>query len=221
MRPSDRRDHLRSALVEAAERAIAAHGLAGLKARDLAQEVGCAVGAIYTVFPDLDALVLAVNVRTLALIEAAVAATPRPAGRGEGAAEDLVRLSLSYLDFAAGNGPRWRALFEHRMAGGAPPPDWYLAEQVRLFRYIEEPLRALRPDLDSAGTMLLARSVFSATHGMVSLGLDEKLMSLPREVLRAQLETLVGALARGLLMPREDAGSPPVIPGPGSGARDP
>ncbi len=46
---------LREALVSAAERTVAAQGLSGLRARDLAREAGCAVGAIYTVFPDLDA----------------------------------------------------------------------------------------------------------------------------------------------------------------------
>ena len=74
MRNADRRERLRTALIDAAEATIAAEGLAALKARDLAKEVGCALGAIYTAFPDLDALILTVNLRTLALFERAITA---------------------------------------------------------------------------------------------------------------------------------------------------
>src|SRR5262249_5060093 len=64
-----RRARLRDALVAAAERAIARQGLGTLRARALAQEVGCAVGAIYNAVEDLDDLVLLVNARTLAALE--------------------------------------------------------------------------------------------------------------------------------------------------------
>jgi AcrR family transcriptional regulator len=203
MRTNERRTALKEALVDAAEGVIASRGLSHLRARELAQEVGCAVGAIYNVFPDLDSLILAVNLRTLALFDAEVAEAlgagrdPRPSGP-EAAVEALVQLSAAYLAFAERNGPRWRALFQHRMAEDAPPPDWYLAEQVRLFRYIEDPLRVLCPRLSPEECQLLARTLFSATHGMVSLGLDEKLVSVPPALLRRQVETVVRATGEGL-----------------------
>lgn len=206
MRSDERRERLRTALIDAAEAAIADNGLSALKARDLAKEAGCAVGAIYTAFPDLDALILMVNLRTLALFERAITAVPiAPAPEGaatpaerDAAVETLIRLAVAYLHFAAGNRPRWRALFQHRVTTHALP-DWYLVEQVRLFRYIEAPLRVLRPDLRDRERALLARSLFSATHGLVSLGLDEKLMVLSEPVLRGQIEIVVGALGRGLV----------------------
>ncbi len=87
-------------------------------------------------------------------------------------------------------------MFQHRITHALP--DWYLVEQVRLFRYIETPLQVLRPGLGDRERALLARSLFSATHGLVSLGLDEKLMVLSEPVLRGQIEIVVGALGRGL-----------------------
>ena len=66
MNTADRRQSLRDGLIAAAEQAIAAEGLAGLRARDLARQVGCALGAIYNVFADLDDLIIAANARTLA-----------------------------------------------------------------------------------------------------------------------------------------------------------
>src|ERR1700730_2329906 len=65
----ERRQQLQDALVDAAEKTIAEYGLVALRARDLAAAAGCALGAIYTAFPDLDAIVIAVNMRTLGLLD--------------------------------------------------------------------------------------------------------------------------------------------------------
>jgi len=57
--PKGRRDQMRERVLEAAEAVISTKGLAGLKARDISARAGCALGAIYTVFEDLDELILA------------------------------------------------------------------------------------------------------------------------------------------------------------------
>jgi AcrR family transcriptional regulator len=201
MSSSDRRARLREDLIDAAEKRIADAGLGGLKARDLARDVGCALGAIYNVFPDLDALILAVNGRTLALFEAhldeSVEGTEAD-GAAERAVDDLVRLARAYLTFALEHRRRWQALFQHRLAEGAELPDWYRAQQATLFSRVEEPVRRLLPGLDAQSCALLGRSVFSATHGVVSLGLDEKLATLPPQILRDQLDIVVRAIGNGL-----------------------
>ena len=66
---AEKREGLKVALIDAAENAITTGGLSALKARDLAIEVGCALGAIYNVFPNLDSLVFEVNARTLTAFE--------------------------------------------------------------------------------------------------------------------------------------------------------
>ncbi len=137
MRQTDRHPALREQLIDAAERTIASRGLMALKARDLAQEAGCAVGTIYNVFDHMDALVLCVGSRTLAMLEAAlVAARPTTTGRdsAEEAADDLVRLALAYLEFAGMHTVRWRALFEHRMSETCPLPEWFVEQQHRTLR---------------------------------------------------------------------------------------
>ncbi|GIK82503.1 MAG: TetR family transcriptional regulator [Bradyrhizobiaceae bacterium] len=203
MTAADRRQALREGLIAAAGQAIAAEGLAGLRARDLARDVGCALGAIYNVFADLDDLVLAVNARTLAVLERDLARA-RPPGDPQGAEAAIAALealALAYADFAAANMLRWRAVFDHRLPRGRSVPDWYVSEQARLFDYVAAPLRALQPRLVAAERALLARSLFSAVHGVVVLGLEEKLQAMPREVLRRQVATVVTALARGLRDP--------------------
>ena len=199
---ADRRLALRDALIIAAERAVAARGLAGLRARELAAEAGCAIGAIYNVFDDLDDLVVVVNGRTLVALEKALADAGgvKPGGPSDpdAAAKSLVTMALAYLDFAAGNAARWRALFDHRLPVGKNLPDWYLADQIKLFGYVERPLRALKPTLKPAERALLARSLFSAVHGVVTLGLEEKLGVVPLATLRKQVALVVAATVRGL-----------------------
>src|SRR5258708_37586990 len=83
---AERRQRLRDALISAAEWTIETHGLSGLKARALAFQVGCAVGAIYNVVTDLDDLIFAVNSRTLAALERDLAAADQVSDAGDAAA---------------------------------------------------------------------------------------------------------------------------------------
>ena len=199
----ERREQLKAALIDAAEEVIARDGLAALRARDLAAAAGCALGAIYNAFDDLDAIVFAVNLRTLALLDRSLGEAVRRKSSAGVSAEDpdlgqLIRLSLAYLEFAAKHGPRWRALFEHRLQAGQTVPQWYTAELNRIFQLIEKPLRAIRPDLAAGELAELARAVFSAVHGVVSLGLEQKLGEIPARRLREQTATIVTAIVRGL-----------------------
>jgi AcrR family transcriptional regulator len=191
-----RRAKLREALIEAAERAIAAKGLSGLKTRELAQEIGCANGGVYNLVEDVDELILRVGSRTLARLDASLSlaeisgpATPR---------ETLVRIAVAYCDFAAENLELWRALFEHRMQPGKPIPEWAITEQMDLFRHIHRPLAVLFPQRSAAQLSVTARSLFSAVHGMVALGLEQKLIAVPLNALRGEITTLVRAMIDGL-----------------------
>ncbi len=190
-----RHEALQVALIDAAERTIAADGLAALRARPLAEEVGCAVGAIYTIFSDLEGVILAVNGRTLAAISREmtnVGFVPNPT-------EHLVKLAWAYLNYAAGARARWAALFLHTMAEGRTVPDWYARQQTTAFSHVEEPLGRLCPHLAPPARALLARSLFSAVHGVVALGLDEKVATIPFNLLADQIGTIVTAIARGLM----------------------
>ena len=201
IRAVERRLRLREALLAAAEAMIRAQGLGGLKARELAQAAGCAVGAIYNVFPDLDSLVLAVNAGTLDRIDAAIGRAEkagRTDGRAESAAERLVALGEAYLDFAAGEPHLWRALFEHRLPAGRQAPSWYREQQARLFAHLDAPLAVLMPVAGDAERRETARVLFSAVHGLVMLGLEEKLGAMPIERLRAQLRDFITTFRRGL-----------------------
>lgn len=166
-----RRKELRENLILIAQRTIAQDGLSALRARDLAKEAGCAVGAIYNVFGDLTDLTLAVNARTFHRLGADVAEALADAP--EDPVEQLVVMAQAYHRFAAENHLSWRALFDVDRAPGEAAPDWYLQEMGQLFAYISDPLAVIFPDRDATELALLTRALFSSVHGIVLLGLDE------------------------------------------------
>jgi AcrR family transcriptional regulator len=176
---AERRAALRENLIEIAERTIASKGLGALRARDLASEAGCAVGAIYNVFGDLTDLVLAVNARTFHRLGADVAEALADAPQDP--VEQLVIMAQAYHGFAAANHQSWRALFDVERAAGEAAPDWYLEEMGQLFAYISDPLAVIFPARDSTELALLTRALFSSVHGIVLLGLDEASAGVPSD----------------------------------------
>ena len=194
---SARRSKLHEKLLDAAEKAVASGGLPNLKAREIAAAAGCSLGAIYNVFDDMDDLILCVGARTLALLEASLARASAEGGEGD-ASTDLIRLAHAYLRFARRHKLRWRALFEHRMANARPVPDWFIENQNRLFRLLEDPLSRLQPGLSSKERASLARSLFSAIHGIVTLGLEEKITPMTASALDDQVEAMTRIFAAGL-----------------------
>ena len=170
--------------------------MAGLKTRDLARDIGVANGAVYNLVADMDELILRVGSRTLMRLDGALTAAE---SKGPAAPDQvLVRIALAYCDFAAGNLELWRALFEHRMERDKPIPEWAVEEQMNLFRHIYHPLAALFPNRSPEELSVTARSLFSSVHGMVSLGLEQKLIAVPIAVLRREIATIVKAMITGL-----------------------
>ncbi|MCP3371726.1 TetR/AcrR family transcriptional regulator [Bradyrhizobium cajani] len=202
----ERREKLRADLILSAERMIAGRGLAGLKTRDLAREIGCANGAVYNLVADVDELILRVGSRTLLRLDEALGAAERA---GEPSPQEtLVRIAIAYCDFAAENLQLWRALFEHRMEADKVLPDWSINDQLQLFRHIYQPLAMLFPKRSREELGITARSLFSAVHGMVALGLEQKLVAVPLPALRREIAGLVRAMVHGLIARDTDAESP-------------
>ena len=188
------------ALVDLAEQRIAAGGVAGLKARDLAAGLGCAVGAIYNLVDDIDALILLVRARTLTRLDALVAAAlSGPAHEDPARANDeMVAVALAYCRFARSNLNLWRTMFEHRAGDRRLMPQTALAQQTQIFGHIMRPLRVKLPDAGEAALALLSRTLFAAVHGVTVISLDETLLEVPAAMLEAQVEQLVTLVARGL-----------------------
>ena len=185
-----RREDLRERLLDIAEGEIRENGLASLRARALADQAGCAVGAIYNVFEDMTGLVLAVNGRTFRKMGAFVSDTIK-AHPDASPTENLIIIAKAYLAFASDNPNLWRALFEVEMSTEGSVPAWYLDELGRLFSIISSPISELHPEASATEVDLMTRTLFSSVHGIVLLGLEKRISGVPRERMEDMIEYLL------------------------------
>lgn len=185
-------------IVEIARGIISTKGLRSLKVRDVAEAAGCSVGSVYNEFGDFDGVILTVNRETVQALTAQLRGVP---------AEDPVRqlygLAATYLDFFAEHANLLRSLFEHRMEDDRPYPDDILQMVMDAFALMHPPLVRLLPDADDVKIALLSRTLFSAVHGIISLGLEERMVAVPPQMLRQQIEQFVDTHLTGLgILPR-------------------
>jgi len=193
-----KREDLRARLIEAARNRIMADGLAALRARDVTQDAGCALGGLYTVFADLDELILHVNSLTLQAIEVSLALSEMKASSPT---DRLRNLAQKYLDFAVMHRNLWKALFEHSLPDGRPTPEWHSREHLHLMSLIAEPLRDLQPDMTDEARAIRARTLFGAVHGVISISLEGRFVGLPIEELGREVDDFVKTIAAGYARP--------------------
>jgi AcrR family transcriptional regulator len=180
-------------MLETARAIIASKGLRSLKVRDIAEAADCSIGSVYNEFVDFDGLILTVNRETVQALTARLEAVP---------ASDPIRrlheLAGAYLDFASEHANLLRALFEHRMEDDKPFPEDILLMVMQAFALMHQPLVRLLPDREEEEIALLARILFSAVHGIISLGLEERMVAVPPDKLRQQLARFVDTHLIGL-----------------------
>lgn len=190
-----KRADLKGKLITSALNRINQHTLSGLRARDITKDAGCSLGALYTVFDDLDALILQVNSITLQQLGSHLSAC---VNNDATPTQNLVSLAKAYASFACDNFNQWSALFEHRMPKGGKVPDWHIDEHSILFENISRPVINLMPNESTHEVTTITRTLFASTHGIVSVGIHERLATIPRAELDAQLEHFVTTFVKGL-----------------------
>lgn len=183
----------RALIVGIARDLITSKGLRSLKVRDIADAADCSIGSVYNEFGDFDGVILTVNKETVQALTARLKAVPK---------DDPIRqfhgLAATYLEFAAEHANLLRSLFEHRMEEDRPFPEDILIMVMDAFRLMHEPLVRLMPDRDPNDVALLSRMMFSAVHGIISLGLEERMVAVPPESLRQQVAQFVDTYLKGL-----------------------
>ena len=192
--PRDQKKNRRRLLIlEIARGIISAKGLGSLKVRDVAEAAGCSVGSVYNEFGDFDGVILTVNRETVQALTVRLGEVP-----GEDPVRQLYGLAATYLEFFAEHANLLRSLFEHRMEDDRPYPDDILQMVMDAFALMHPPLVRLLPDADDVRIALLSRTLFSAVHGIISLGLEERMVAVPPQMLRQQVEQFVDTHLAGL-----------------------
>jgi AcrR family transcriptional regulator len=192
----------RALMLAIARGIIASKGLRSLKVRDVADAADCSIGSVYNEFGDFDGLILTVNRETVEALTARLVAV---------SSDDPVRqlhgLAASYLEFFMEYANLLRSLYEHRMEQDRPFPEDILQMVMQAFALMHNPLVRLLPDRPATEIAMLARLMFSAVHGIISLGLEERMVAVPPENLRQQVAQFVDTHLAGLGIPTKGAGS--------------
>src|SRR5690348_6309032 len=183
----------RALMLATARRIISAKGLRSLKVRDVAEAADCSIGSVYNEFGDFDGLILTVNRETVQALTARLVAVP-----ATDPVQQLHGLADAYLSFAAEHANLLRSLFEHRMEDDRPFPEDILLMVMQAFALMHAPMVRLLPGRDPEEVGLLARMMFTAVHGIISLGLEERMVAVPPEKLRQQLAQFVDTHLAGL-----------------------
>ena len=100
-------------------------------------------------------------------------------------------MSYAYMEYASDHPLSWRALFDLRMSVDMDVPKWYTAELERLFGMIAGPVRQSFPDLPDTDIALMTRALFSSVHGIVLLGLENRISAVPREHLKRMIAIML------------------------------
>lgn len=159
-----RSDHSRAELseiiVEAGHRHMEEVGFAHFSAREVAKRIGYSIGTIYNVFGSYDALVLAINGRTLALWRAHLE-------RRLAQAQDdrLAEAIEAYFEFAGKHRHAWAAIYDFRLPEDMSPPEAYQAQVRAIFDIVVAEVRAALPAKRSAEAEALTRSLLATVHG--------------------------------------------------------
>jgi AcrR family transcriptional regulator len=183
----------RALMLDTARRIIGAKGLISLKVRDVAEAAECSIGSVYNEFGDFDGLILTVNRETVQLLTSKLRAVPNDDPRAQ-----LHGLAAGYLEFASEHTNLLRSLFEHRMENDRPFPNDILDMVMEAFALMYSPLSRLLTKRDPDELVLIARTMFSAAHGIISLGLEDRMVAVPSANLRQQLAQFVDAQLEGL-----------------------
>ncbi|QJQ94615.1 MULTISPECIES: TetR/AcrR family transcriptional regulator [Halomonadaceae] len=141
-----------------------------LSLRALAREVGCAPSTLLKLYGSFGNLLQHVNIDTLAQLHLAIEeqadASPK---------QRLKALARAYWHFARQDPYRWQLLFDYPLAQEGEL-DQRQSEMIGvLFLRVEATLREYQPALDDLEAQRLGRTLWGSVHGLVQLGLNERL----------------------------------------------
>lgn len=142
-----------------------------LSLRALARQVGCAPSTLLKLYGSFSNLLQHVNIETLARLRTVIEpligeATPE---------QRLKALARAYWQFAQQEPFRWRLLFDYPLAQEGELDQRQSVMIEALFLRVEATLREYQPALDDLEARRLGRTLWGSVHGLVQLGLNERL----------------------------------------------
>lgn len=188
-------EEIRQMVLNAAESIVIEEGLAALKVRNIAMEIGYTIGSIYMVFQNMADLILHIKARTLDDIASHLRRID-----AELPAEHLLALAKTYLEYANANFNRWQMLFEHRSVEKEAIPDWYQEKVEQIFKPVELQFQRLNPAASLEQTHRAARALWGGVHGICFLSLSGSLDIAGVSDVEATVVLMTQSFIRGWLV---------------------
>lgn len=167
-----------------------------LSLRSLAREVGCAPSTLLKLYGSFGNLLQHVNLESLGRLRAAI----DPLLDESAPEARLKALALAYWEFARRDAYRWQLLFDYPLAQEGEL-DRRQSDMIEaLFLRVETTLKEYQPALDDLEARRLGRTLWGSVHGLVQLGLNERLGYWQSEPLEVDelLDQLLSTLLAGL-----------------------
>jgi AcrR family transcriptional regulator len=191
-----RADHTREELTELALshaiQMIDDEGFSAFSARGLAKAIGYTVGTLYNVFGSSEALLLAINGRTLDVwyesLSTAVA--------GKHGSTALHALAKAYVMFSRDYPHRWGLLFDAK-THYAEVPVWYQSKLDRFFVLVEAALADIK-ELKPHNARSTAHVLWAGIHGLCVLDQTQKLTVTGGESADRLAKNFIDTYLRGL-----------------------
>lgn len=154
------REELREIAIAAGHRHMEEVGFAHFSAREVAKRIGYSIGTIYNVFGSYDALILAINGRTLALWRDHLVRR-----LADVESDRLKQAITAYFEFAMVHRHAWAAIYDFRLPEDTPPPESYQNEVRAIFEIVIAEIRLALPAARQHEAEPLTRSLLAAVHG--------------------------------------------------------
>ncbi|MGR4069985.1 WHG domain-containing protein [Halomonas sp. LR3S48] len=142
-----------------------------LSLRALAREVGCAPSTLLKLYGSFGNLLQHVNIETLARLRMVI----EPLTQGAEPERQMRALALAYWQFAQREPFRWQLLFDYPLAQEGELDQRQSDMIEALFLRVEKSLKEYQPALGDLEARRLGRTLWGSVHGLVQLGLNERL----------------------------------------------
>jgi AcrR family transcriptional regulator len=188
-------DALHAQVMAACGRWLTAQPVHGLSLRAIAREVGCAPSTLLKLYGSFHNLLQHVNVETLSRLQYTISSLQTDAP------EPWLRsLAHAYWQFAEQDCYRWQLLFDYPLAEEGELDQRQSGLIEALFVEVETCLRIFQPALGALEARQLARMLWGSVHGLVQLGLNERLGYWQGEQLKVDelLDQLLTTVLAGL-----------------------
>ncbi|WP_438766091.1 TetR/AcrR family transcriptional regulator [Kushneria sp. TE3] len=163
-------EELHASVMAACDSWLKEHPIHALSLRSIARDVGCAPSTLLKLYGSFNNLLQYVNLETLDSLKGQIdtfqAGTPD---------ERLSALARAYWNFAHRYPHRWQLLFDYPLAeeGELDTRQGRMIEA--LFLRVEATLKEVQPNMADLEASRLARTLWGSVHGLVQLGLNERL----------------------------------------------